>query len=137
MLIVWTVTLGAGLANACMPEEVGSRAAPFGHRAGAALIAMVPVSMAVDGNNLHALQAESSDHARSHQVHCQPFQARTHARVSSHPTDKSFDLDAIAATITQWAKTGRPIDRRHSARLRSAPVFAQLPLFIRFRRLVP
>lgn len=137
MLVVWMFTLGANLANACMWERAGSEPAPYENPAGAASVSLHPVVMASNGIAQHALQQDGDEHALSHQVHCLPLQAPEHPLMPRQPIGFSFDLDGIVATHVHWAKPVQPTDWRSPARLRAGTVGADLPLFIRFRRLIP
>lgn len=137
MLLVWMFTLGANLANACMWERAGSEPAPYENPAVAASVSLQPVAMVSNGNDRHAPKQDSDEHALSHQVHCQQSQVPEHPPMPRQPIGFSFDLDAIVATHAHWAQPVQPTDWRPALRLRAGTIGADLPLFIRFRRLIP
>ncbi len=137
MLLVWIFMLGANVAHACLMDGFESSLAAPQHHAGSAPTAMPTHAMAAEASERHAPASDDEDHARSHLVHCQAMQAPESVRVSWQPMDKSFDLDAVVATVAPWPRPARPDDRLSTPRLRSDPIYADLPLFIRFRRLTP
>lgn len=137
MLIVWIFTLGAGLANACLLDELQSGPAPLAHDGRFASLAMTQMAMAADRDDRHTPTHDGDDDRRPHQLHCQPIQAHAHAPASRLSTEKSFDQHTTVASITRWANPVHATDRLPPVRLRASPIAAQLPLFIRFRRLIP
>lgn len=134
MLFVWVLTLGAGLANACLID--GLKSEPLDPHSGWTSASMAAMD-AADVDNGHTPNQDGDDAARIHMVHCQPMQAAELATASRSTAEKSSDLDSIVATISYGNRPVRSTDGRHSARQPLAPVFAELPLFIRFRRLIP
>ncbi len=135
MLFVWVLTLGAGLANACLVD--GLKSEPVDHHSGWTSTAIVPSAFAADADNGHTRTQDGDDAARIHMVHCQPMQAAELATPSRLTAERSSDLDSIVATITYGNRPARSTEGRFSARQHLAPIFAELPLFIRFRRLMP
>lgn len=135
MLVAWMFTVGVGLANACIPN--GSQSVPLAHHATAASPAALAAQTTADGDHLYALGDDGEEHARSHQLHCQPVQAPERSRANRPTPEKSFDLDAIVAYTTRLAEPVPSAGHRPAKLRLSDPVVASLPLFIRFRRLIP
>lgn len=137
MLLVWTLAIGAGFASACVLDEAGSTSATREHHADTTSVVMVPVLLTADGNHLHAPGQGGDNHVGLHQVRCQPYQAPVRANSPGPLAEKSLDLDAVAATFTHWTKPVHLINLRFSVRQPPDYAVAKLPLFIRFRRLIP
>jgi hypothetical protein len=137
MLLVWIFTIGAGLANACLLDDLRPGPAPRDHEGRSASTAIMREAVEADRNDLRRPAHDDDDHSRSHQLHCQPLRAIERTPLSGHSADKSFDQDIIVASIAHGPHAVLPTVRRSSAWRRYGPDATDLPLFILFRRLIP
>ncbi len=139
MLLVWIFTLGAGVANACLGEVAGPRTGPLphAHHAGAHTAPMLSMAMSADGDFASGSDSDRESAAWSHRVHCQPLQISERAHPGRPQLDRQPDFDFLAAVVIQPQLVAASGVRRFAARLYPGPVSARLPLFIRFRRLIP
>lgn len=137
MLLVWMFMIGPGFESACMLGASGWASATGEHHADVTSVVRVPVVLTADGNHLHAPSQGGGNHAGLHQLHCQPYQVPARAQGPGTLAEKSLDLGAVMATATHGAKPMQTIDPQPSLRQTPDYAVAKLPLFIRFRRLIP
>lgn len=137
MLFVWTFTLGSGVANDCLMVEAGSGPLQREHHSAAGTVSTLSMALAVDAVSANVPMSDGGVDGWMHRVHCQPLQATERSRPPRQQVDKLFDLDAVASAVVNWPALAVSTDHRFSSRLHPVPVAASLPLFIRFRRLIP
>lgn len=137
LLVVWMLTLGASLASACMPEATGTGRPSTDHHGAAAPQPAQVSSWPTGATEPQAPSGHRDAHAGFHLVHCQPLQAPGRAQLFWPPDERSFDVDGIVASVPHGTRPVASGDRPALAQLRADPVLAQLPLFIRFRRMTP
>ncbi len=138
MLLVWIFTVGAGLVNACVPDHIRPATAPFDHMGDTSVNVMASLNLHTAGPVLQGQGHGGHDHAGFHQLHCQPVGPLASASAIGQPIKKSLLLGAAVATVVHWFVPVRVAAARlPSARPPAGPTAVAIPLFIRFRRLIP
>ncbi len=135
VLFVWLLTLGAGIANACL---VDGEHAQGGHiRYGGA--ALAPAAHAVSGAQyaVHASAAlgAADQELSSHATTCASLRVAAQTGVAAPKAWKVADLQADAVLAPMPWETTQLADHAGGPTKPEDPVWLPLPAFIRFLRL--
>lgn len=135
MLFVWFFTLATGIASACVLGEIGSGAMPGMHHGSTSPRSMA-MMMASDGDGLHVSASDDEDQQWAPPGPLPTGPATERMRLPRPHVDQLIDLDPMTAAISHWPRAVLSI-AHIPALLSPGRISTDLPLFIRFRRLIP
>ena len=137
MLFVWLFLLSANVANACLIEMTPSEAMPHERHHRSPVSAPSGLTAAAADHEPTALVRDGHEDVRTHPVHCQSAQAFTHELAPWTSPGNAVDRDAVMVATARPSVPMAPAGQLGTLWQVGDPVAQVVPLFIRFRRLLP
>lgn len=137
MLFVWLFLFGSNVVNACLVELTPSQT--MSHERHHRLPALAPSSLTADdqGHELTAWIYDGHEDVRTYPVHCLSAQTFMHVLAPWTSPNNTVERDVVMVTAAYPSIPLVSSGQQLTVRQVADPVAQAVPLFIRFRRLLP